>query len=137
MVLYMFLVISFPKKKSYWCFLNMITGWNISIFLFLYAQNYRLRFFQTEGSWSIISAVREQKENNLIMSLTLSWDKFPLEFGHKADELSGLLLGIFEVFSLIFFFWFTITSSIMTYTIFIFFSILKTTGDTREQKRSL
>lgn len=132
MVLYMFLVISFPKKKSYWCFLNMITGWNISIFLFLYAQNYRLRFFQTEGSWSIISAVREQKENNLIMSLTLSWDKFPLEFGHKADELSGLLLGIFEVF--FFDFFFLIYHHFKHYDLpnfFFFFYILKTTGDKR------
>lgn len=65
------------------------------------------------------------------MSLTVSWDKFALEFGHKVSGLGGFLLGFFEVFFLCLFLWF-ISESIMH-----FFQILKTTGDTGQQQRSL
>lgn len=60
--------------------------------------------FAKQKCLGAVSAVREQRENNLIMSVSLSWDKFPLKFGHKADELSGFLWGIFEAFSFLWFF---------------------------------
>lgn len=69
--------------------------------------------------------------NILRMSLTVSWDKLALEIGHKVSGLGGFLLGVFWGFFLCLFLWF-ISESIMH-----FFQILKTTGDTGEQQRSL
>lgn len=42
--------------------------------------------------------------NILRMSLTVSWDKFALEFGHKVSGLDGFLLGSFLSFSSLFIF---------------------------------